>query len=334
MLKSNKFVYSIKQNETNSLAVLENEDQVVLNSFKSFEEKNKNMALDSDSSHLKLNKIDEISSSSSGSSSGSLSDQFNEDRVAENSAYFSVTAYNNKKKSDSPRHVNYEIFETREEKIDDQKQKKLFPPKPLISNIPIFDQKRQSMFEQKHSSFLESSPFEQIKPSFLEKKNSVFSELPRTSNIDQGRPPIAEQGRPFMNENIHLPNVEQTRSLNLDNRKQSVAIQNSRKFSISAPSTNPETSRAPIKRRMITEVIGNIGKIHLIKYELLIILNQILFKKIKLQLLMNIKMKVWIVLKKIFILKILMMILIVIIKNIGFSNHHFKIKNFLIVCLF
>ena len=238
MLKSNSFVYSIKQDEKNSSPPVEIENKVILNSFKPFEEETKNMSLEGDVDRFKLQKIDEIVSSSSSESSG---ENFND---AHNSAYFTVSAYD-EKNNNPTRHVNYEVFEGHNRETSIQNRNKFLLPKQSSSNTPpIFEQKRLSIVEQKRPSFTE--------PSFT---------LP--PNIEQKRSSFIEPSKP----NVPRPSiVSHTRS---SETRQSISVQKSnehslgKRASVMGLSSISEIPHAPlqIKRRMITEIIGNIGKI-------------------------------------------------------------------------
>jgi hypothetical protein len=246
LLKSNSFAYSIKQDEKNSSSSLEIENTVILNSCKPLEEETTNMSYDGDADRFKLQKIDEIVSSSSSESSGG---NFND---AHNSTYFSVSAYDEKNNNNPTRHVNYEVFD-RESNL--QNRNKILMPKQSSSNIPIFEQKRIPIVEQKQPSFTEP-PF--TEPSFI---SPPIIEQKRPSFMEPSRPFFSEKTRPSIVPSQVRPSISETR--------QSISLQKSnensigKKASISAFSSISEMRPAPsnIKRRMITEIIGNIGTI-------------------------------------------------------------------------
>jgi hypothetical protein len=246
LLKSNSFAYSIKQDEKNSSSSLEIENTVILKSCKPLEEETTNMSYDGDADRFKLQKIDEIVSSSSSESSG---DNFND---AHNSTYFSVSAYDEKNNNNPTRHVNYEVFD-RESNL--QNRNKILMPKQSSSNIPIFEQNRIPIVEQKQPSFTEP-PF--TEPSFI---SPHIIEQKRPSFMEPSRPFFSEKTRPSIVPSQVRPSISETR--------QSISLQKSnensigKKASISAFSSISEMRPAPsnIKRRMITEIIGNIGTI-------------------------------------------------------------------------
>ena len=167
----------------------------------------------------------------------------------ENETFFTITAYD--KNTNSLTRTNSEPIESRDE-LNSERLKKKFV---LAKNSPKLNDDKKS--EIRRVSILETEPIPLQETTITETKRKTGLEMRRPSiQIESKLETIAEtsfQGslKGSMNQDT---NIQDTKSKDMLSKKRQIPSFNS--------SSEAMKSDAPleIKRRMITDVIGNIGK--------------------------------------------------------------------------